>query len=87
MKIRIPYISVWDSGVEVKSSALLDPRTGEITEIEIVNKPTVHKFRYQFILLDNKRQLVYGQSLAHRRGFSHWVDLKDQRPLEGGNFY
>ena len=32
-KITVPYVSVWDGGTEIETTAVVDIRTGEVTDI------------------------------------------------------
>jgi len=38
-KIHVPYVSVWDGGIEIETTAVVDIRTGEV--INITSAPKI----------------------------------------------
>jgi hypothetical protein len=55
-KIRIPYASVWDGGSVITTTANLNARTGEITDIEVLDADVVNNLEIcerEYVIIDD----------------------------------
>ena len=71
LKFRVPFVSVWDGGVEVESTATVDARTGEITDIEACDVRGLDVCENQYIVMNDERVYVYEDMY----GFGYWADM------------
>ena len=56
LKVRVPYVTVWDGGTEIVTSGTLNIRTGEITDIETVDPPVdVEILEREYIILNGEQ--------------------------------
>jgi hypothetical protein len=78
--LQVPFISVWDGGVEVQTECTVNCRTGEIQNIE---KSNVRGMAYvrgldvceeQYIIMNDSRVYVY----ENESGFDYWADLNNE---------
>lgn len=71
LKVRVPYVSVWDGGVEIVTSALLNIRTGEVTDIETVDpQDDVQICEREYIILNDEQVNVDSSD-----GNGYWIEL------------
>lgn len=69
--LKVPYVSVWDGGCEIVTSAVLNIRTGEITEIESVEvSNALRTCEREYILLSGEQHDVISDGVDSR-----WVQL------------
>ena len=74
-KISVPYVSVWDGGIEIETTAVVDIRTGEITNITSV--PEIHGLEIcerQYIIMHSEQVDVY----ENERGYAYWADIENE---------
>ena len=72
IKIRVPYVSVWDGGTEIKTCANLNLRTGEVTDIEMVDPHnTVQVCEREYIILNDEQIDVLSED---DKGY--WIPLQ-----------
>jgi len=75
LKIRVPYVSVWDGGVLIATSANLNIRTGEITDIETVDpQGTAEILEREYIVLNDEQIDVDSSD-----GEGYWIQLRHDR--------
>lgn len=75
LKVRVPYVSVWDGGVEIVTSANLNIRTGEITDIETIDpQGSVEMLEREYIIL-NDEQIDVDSSDDE----GYWIQLRHGR--------
>ncbi|MHB8061738.1 MAG: hypothetical protein ACYDG2_03755 [Ruminiclostridium sp.] len=71
IKIRVPYVSVWDGGIEIATSINLNIRTGEVTNFEKLDPlNTVQDCERAYIILNNEQVDVFSED-----GNGYWVQL------------
>ncbi len=71
VKIRVPYVSVWDGGIEIATNANLNLRTGEVTDIETIDPPAnVQVCEREYIILNDDQVDVLPED-----GYGCWVPL------------
>lgn len=69
-KIAVPYVSVWDGGIEVETIAHVDYRTGEVTDIVPANIRGLDICERTYIVMNDEQVDVY----EDEHGFEHWAD-------------
>ena len=74
LELKVPYVSVWDSGVEVTTQATVNIKTGEITDIESTDVDGLEVCEEQYIVMNDGRVYVY----EDENGFDYWADLKGE---------
>jgi len=77
LKIIVPYVSVWDGGVEVESKALVDIKSGEVTDIEPVNVHGLEICEREYIVMNDEQVDVF----TDEHGYDYWVDLSGNEEL------
>lgn len=71
IKIRVPYVYVWDGGIEITTSANLNLRTGEITNIEKLNPLNiVQTCEREYIIINDEQVDVFSGA-----GNGYWIQL------------
>ncbi len=76
VKIRVPYVSVWDGGIEIATSANLNLRTGEVTDIETLDSAdNVQVCEREYIILNDDQVDVLSED-----GNGYWVPLYSGHP-------
>ena len=73
-KVPVPYISVWDGGIEVETTANVDIRTGKITDIINVDVTGLDICERQYIVMQGEQVDVY----EDERGYEYWADIKNE---------
>lgn len=74
LKVKVPYIAVWD-GVGVTTSAILNIRTGEVTDIEkVVPKDPLEVCEREYIILNDEQIEVDSSD-----GEGYWIQLRLDR--------
>jgi hypothetical protein len=58
VKIPVIYVSVWDSGNQVRTDALYNPVSGEVTDIVMVDVTGVQVLDKEYIELPNGEELL-----------------------------
>ena len=74
----VPFVSVWDNGVEIETSATVDLVTGEVIDIEMAKLhqeqlESLEVLRGQYILLDDRKYDVE----EDYKGFDYGAILKE----------
>jgi len=70
LKIRVPYVSIWDGGIEITTSASLNIKTGAVTDIETVDpQDTVQVCEREYIILNDEQIDVLSED------DNYWVQL------------
>jgi len=76
--LEVPFVSVWDGGVEVETQCRVNIKTGEVHAIE---KSGLRGMAYvrgldvceeQYIVMNDEKVIVY----EDENGFDYWADLK-----------
>ena len=70
---KATYVSVWDGGLEVESSCLVDMKTGEVTDIGTVSVNELDNCEEEYVLIDGKKFEVQTDT----NDFDYYVDLKN----------
>jgi hypothetical protein len=73
-KIPIPYISVWDGGVEIETTAIVDIRTGEVTDVISVDVTGLDLCEREYIVMNSEQVDVY----QDEHGFDLWADIENE---------
>jgi hypothetical protein len=73
-KCRVPYVSVWDGGVEVETTAVVNIKTGEVTDIQVVDVRGLDICESEYILMCGEQVYVY----SDEHGFEKWADIKNE---------
>ena len=73
-KVLVPYISVWDGGVEIETTAIVDIKTGEVTDISSTNVNGLDICERQYIIMHSEQVDVY----ENERGYSYWADIENE---------
>ena len=68
---NIPYVSVWDSGIEVKTTCTVNLETGEVTEISAADVRGLDVCEEQYVVLNDEVVYIY----ENERGFPYWADI------------
>ena len=58
-KISVPYVSIWDSGIEIETTAAVDIRTGEVTDIMSADVNGLDICERQYIIMSSEQVDVY----------------------------
>ena len=74
LKVSVPYVSVWDGGIELETTASVDIKTGEITDIQAVIADGLDICERQYIVMCSGQVDVY----EDERGFQYWADIKNE---------
>lgn len=70
LRVRVPYVSVWDGGIEITTNASLNIKTGAVTDIETVDPQTdVQICEREYIILGDEQVDVLSED-GH-----YWVQL------------
>ena len=71
--IKVPYISVWDGGVEIETSAKVNIKMGEVTDITVSdNVEGLEICERQYVLLNGGQVDVYEDESS----YDYWVDIE-----------
>jgi len=73
-KLSVPYVSVWDGGTVVTTTAKVDFRTGEVTDIEAADIGGLQTCEREYIIMNDVEIEVY----AGKNGFNYYADLKNE---------
>ena len=73
-KVPVPYISVWDGGIEIETTAVIDLKTGEITDITSVDVNGLDICERQYIMMHGEQVDVY----ENERGYKYWGDIENE---------
>jgi len=73
IKIPVPYVSVWDGGTEVETSAIVDITTGEVTDIKQVDVKGLDICEREYIIMNDCQVDVYND----QQGFEYWADMQN----------
>lgn len=71
LKITVPYVSVWDGGTEVETSATVNIKTGEVTDIEVAKISGLEICEREYIMMNGEQVDVYHDE----HGYEHWADI------------
>lgn len=71
--LTVPYVSVWDGGVEVETTADVDIRTGEVTKITQSNISGLEVCEREYVVMNGEQVEVYNDE----RGYEYWADIDD----------
>jgi len=70
LKIRVPYVSVWDGGSAIETSAILNIRTGVLTDFETLDpRNSVENCEREYIILNDEQIDVLSED------GNYWVQL------------
>jgi len=70
LKIRVPYVSVWDGGIAIETSAVLNIRTGVLTDFETLDPlNSVESCEREYIILNDEQIDVLSEDGIY------WVQL------------
>lgn len=72
--IVVPYVSVWDGGIEIQTVATVNIITGEVTGIGTVNAEGLDICESEYIVMNDERVYVY----HGENGFEHWADINNE---------
>ena len=72
--LPVPYISVWDGGVEVESSAMVNIRTGEVTDVVTADVHGLDICEREYIVMNGEQVDVY----QDERGYELWADIHNE---------
>ena len=73
-KIPVPYVSIWDGGIEIETSATVDILTGEITDIMSVDVDGLDICERQYIVMQGEQVDVY----ENECGYKYWADIENE---------
>ena len=73
-KTPVPYVSIWDGGIEIETTAIVDIRTGEVTDISSVDVNGLDICERQYIVMHGEQVDVY----EDERGYNYWADIKNE---------
>ena len=73
-KVHVPYISVWDGEIEIETTAVVDIKTGEITDITSVDVNGLDICERQYIVMQDEQVDVY----EDERGYDYWADIENE---------
>ena len=74
LKLRVPYVSVWDGGITVETSATINLVSGEVTEIDVANVEGLNSCEEEYVMLNDEIVYVY----QDEHGFNCWADILGQ---------
>jgi hypothetical protein len=69
---NIPYVTIWDGGISLETNCDLDIKTGEVTNIGVVNAEGLESCERQYIILQGEQTDVY----EDEHGFAYWADIE-----------
>lgn len=72
--IRVPYISVWDGGTEITTTATVNIKTGEVTDIAVVNVAGLDVCEREYIMMNDEQVDIYHDD----HGYEHWADIQNK---------
>lgn len=70
----VPYVSVWDGGIGIETTAKVDIRTGEVTDIMTANIHGLNLREREYIIMNDEQADVY----EDEHGFAHWADINNE---------
>ena len=73
-KVPVPYISVWDGGVEIETTAIVNIKTGEVSDITSVDVNGLDICERQYIVMQDEQVDVY----EDERGYDYWADIENE---------
>ncbi len=73
--LTVPYISVWDDGVEIKTTANIDMRTGGISDIKQSDVHGLNICERQYIIVEGQEIDVQDDM----PGFDYWADVQSRQ--------
>lgn len=71
LDIPVPYVSVWDGGTEVTTTATVNIKTGEVTNITAANVSGLDICERQYIVMHGEQVDVY----QDEHGYDYWADI------------
>ena len=72
--LKVPFVSVWDGGIRVETTAMVNTSTGNVINIGVANLQGLEVCEEQYIVLNDERVYVY----ENANGFDYWADLKGE---------
>lgn len=63
---EIPYVFVWDGGVEVESTCTVNLRTGEVTDIQPAVTDSLETLEWEYVILNDEQYGVCRSSDGSR---------------------
>ncbi len=69
--IPVPYISIWDGGIEVETTAAVNIKTGEVSCIATADVTGLDICEREYIVMNDEQVDV----LTDMNGFDYWVDI------------
>lgn len=72
--IKVPYVSLWDGGIKVETTANVNIRTGEVTDIASVDVTGLELCESQYISMNGEQVFVY----EDEHGFNYWADIENE---------
>ncbi len=76
----VHYVSVWDGGVEVETTAKVDIRTGEVTHIAQAAVNGLEICEREYIVMNGEQVDVF----RDEHGFEYWADIEDEIGVQPG---
>ena len=74
LKLNVLFVSSWDGGVTVTTSAVVNCETGEVTDIECADVEGLDNCEEQYIIMNDKKIYIY----EDEHGYDYWADLKGE---------
>ena len=74
--INVPYVSVWDGGIAIETTANVHVKTGEVTDIKKYDGDVegLDICEEQYIIMNDERVYVY----EDEPGFDYWADINGE---------
>ena len=74
--IAVPYVSVWDGGVAVETTAIVNTTTGEVTDVVVSDHVDgLDVCEREYIFLNDAEVTVH----CDENGFDLWADIANER--------
>jgi len=73
-KILVLYVSIWDGGTEIETTAIVDIRTGEVTDVTSVNVTGLELCEREYIVMNSEQVDVYHDE----HGYDLWADIENE---------
>ena len=70
-KVPTSLVSVWDGGTEIETNATLNVITGEITNVESIDRRDLDKCERRYVVMNGSQVDVF----QGEEGFEYWADI------------
>ena len=74
VKVPVDYVSVWDGGITVETNAVVDIKTGEVTDVIIADVKGLQICEREYIKMNGGQVDVY----RDERGYELWADIQNE---------